>query len=247
MVRIPFTHSLYFNSAAAATPDQYVAIKVLTVIQSFCISDGIIFEFDSIQLVTAKNPAHRGYKHCVTARETFTATSKHGDHLCLVTDPLGSTLASLQISQPKGVFTVPVVKRIIKQCLLALDYLHTECRLVHTGQWSTTFPSQSSPLTSTLQDLKPANILVSIGRADEEITTLLKEHPSKIYEPRTNLYISPDPIVTVKSQPLPNFGLHLCLDDLVVKLGDYGSSECSSAHSCFYHSKLIAGSCQPSL
>ena len=47
-------------------------------------------------------------------------------------DPLSSSLAELR---PPGQnrFTVPTAKRIIKQVLFALDYLHRECGYIHTG------------------------------------------------------------------------------------------------------------------
>ena len=51
-----------------------------------------------------------------------------------------------------------------------------------------------------------------------------QRHPSTIYEPD----LSPDPIITVKSQPLPSFGLDQHLSNLDVKLIDYGSGKDST-------------------
>lgn len=51
---------------------------------------------------------------------------------------------------------------------------------------------------------------------DNAIEEEPQRHPSTIYEPD----LSPDPIITVKSQPLPSFGLDQDLSNLDVKLID---------------------------
>ena len=56
-----------------------------------------------------------------------------GPHLCVVKEPCGPTLAELQEMQPHGSFALPAVKRIIKQTLLALDFLHTTMERTHVG------------------------------------------------------------------------------------------------------------------
>jgi len=86
-----------------------------------------------MQRVTAANPDHPGYQHCLTLRDAFISYSYHGPHMSLATDVLGSDTLTLRRVQPRRVFSVHVTKRIIKQTLLALDYLHRECGLVHTG------------------------------------------------------------------------------------------------------------------
>lgn len=55
--------------------------------------------------------------------------------------------------------------------------------------------------------MKLDNVLVCVDYEDEAITRLLEETPSATYEPRLEPTLSPEPIITVKSQPLPNFGL----------------------------------------
>ncbi|KAG8804964.1 hypothetical protein FRC17_005798, partial [Serendipita sp. 399] len=77
-------------------------------------------------------------------------------------------------------------------------------------------------MTQQPKDLKPANILVSFGNKDEEISRYLQEFPSETYRPIIEPEISPDPIVTVKSQSLPNFGLDPALSNLSIQLSDFG-------------------------
>lgn len=92
------------------------------------------YELSSTERVTNANPKHPGYQHCLTLHDSFICDSHHGPHMSLVFDVLGSNLLSLQRSQPNRVFSVQITKRTVKQVLLALDYLHHDCGLVHRGQ-----------------------------------------------------------------------------------------------------------------
>jgi serine/threonine-protein kinase SRPK3 len=90
----------------------------------------------------------------------------------------------------------------------------------------------SDPLNRRYLDIKPQNTLVSIGKQCPAIQKHLLNNPSATYEPRLEPDLSPDPIITVKSQPLPNFNLDTTLANLDVKIIDYGSGEnCNNAHS----------------
>jgi len=71
-------------------------------------------------------------------------------------------------------------------------------------------------------DVKPQNIMVSTNVSDATIAGYLDKNPAVLYEPRIEPDLSADPIITVKSQPLPDFGLDPTLIGLVVKLADYG-------------------------
>ena len=70
--------------------------------------------------------------------------------------------------------------------------------------------------------MKPDNTLICIDHDDAAITRLLQDSPSAIYEPRIEPELSPDPIITVKSQPLPAFDLRADASNLNVCLIDYG-------------------------
>jgi serine/threonine-protein kinase SRPK3 len=43
------------------------------------------------------------------------------------------SLRELSYRLPNGLFTEKILKGSLQQLFLALDYLHTECKLVHTG------------------------------------------------------------------------------------------------------------------
>jgi serine/threonine-protein kinase SRPK3 len=67
--------------------------------------------------------------------------------------------------------------------------------------------------------------MVSMNVFDATIADYLDKNPATLYEPRIEPSLSADPIITVKSQPLPDFGLNPTLNNLVVKLADYGEGK----------------------
>ncbi|TDL24708.1 kinase-like protein [Rickenella mellea] len=184
---------------------QFFSIKVLTVNMTAGILHDKHWERSSMKQITNANRDHAGYQHCLTLRDEFCCTSYHGPHACFVTEVLGSDLQSLRSTQPNHAFSVSITKRIIKQVLHALEYVHRECGLVH-------------------RDVKPQNIMVSMEASDVMIAEYLDKNPATTYEPRVEPDLSPNPIITVRSQPLPNFGLDSTLSKLRVKLADYGES-----------------------
>ncbi|KAG1790374.1 kinase-like domain-containing protein [Suillus variegatus] len=186
-------------------PAKYVAVKVLTANATAGVLAGSLGEVDSLRTVKTANPAHPGYRHCLHLYDTIGERSSHGPHICIVTNVLGANVTSLRTLQPNlcGAFPLAIAKCVVKQTLLALDYLHRECGLVHT-------------------DVKPDNTLICVDHVDEVLTRLLQEIPSASYAPRLEPDLSPHPITTVKSQPLSDFGLREDASNLNICLVDYG-------------------------
>lgn len=89
-------------------------------------------EFEIYQQLS-KPSQHHGRKHVRDVLDTFTLPRPGGDHQCLVQKPLWESLQDLHNVMPNARLEVNILKSAIKQMLLALDYLHTECKLVHTG------------------------------------------------------------------------------------------------------------------
>lgn len=191
---------------------KYVAVKVLTVNATAGVARGFLREVDSLRTIKTANPDHPGHQHCLRLYDVITERSRHGPHICIVTNILGANMIGLRRLQPNGrAFPVAVTKRIVKQSFLALDYLHRECGFVHT-------------------DVKPDNVLVCLDYEDEAINRLLEETPSATYEPRFEPTLSPDPIITVKSQPLPNIDLRKDASNLKICLIDYGQATPAKEH-----------------
>lgn len=65
--------------------------------------------------------------------DTFTAEGPSGRHQCLVHEPLLTSISDLQGSLPSRRVNETMLKVLLKELLVTLDYLHTEAQLIHTG------------------------------------------------------------------------------------------------------------------
>uniref|UniRef100_W5N879 non-specific serine/threonine protein kinase n=1 Tax=Lepisosteus oculatus TaxID=7918 RepID=W5N879_LEPOC len=85
------------------------------------------------------------YGECIVELlDDFRLVGKNGIHMCLVFELLGQNLHSWMMDYTSLGLPLSWVKSIIRQVLQGLDYLHTQCKIIHT-------------------DIKPENILLCIG------------------------------------------------------------------------------------
>ncbi|PBK79503.1 kinase-like protein [Armillaria gallica] len=184
----------------------FVAVKILSTYYTKEISSGYCHEPTVLQTIR-KHRDHPGYPYVLHLRRVFNTQSEIGDHMCFATDVLGSSILDLRRKQPNFVFPLPIAKRIVKQTLLALQLLH-DCGYVH-----------NDIKTNNIMSVLPSRTLV------KNIQTYIKNHPPETYEPLSLPRFTPQPIITVKSQPLPDIGLLPDLSNLNIKLIDYGEAQ----------------------
>ncbi|WVR07352.1 hypothetical protein IAU60_004393 [Kwoniella sp. DSM 27419] len=172
---------------------RHVALKVVK-------SDGHYTEtaLDEIQLlqrVVNSSQTHAGRCHVVGLVDNFKHTGPNGNHVCMVFEVLGENLLGLiKRYQHRGV-PQHIVKQIAKQVLLGLDYLHQECRIIHT-------------------DLKPENVLICIEDVESVVQAELASCPAAV--PTKIVGVPPsqgrlgnqtpkkESMFIVNSQPLPS-------------------------------------------
>jgi len=110
---------------------RFVALKILTD-QATRHND----ELRMLQRTMSVDPRYPGHSRIVQLLDHFQYTGPHGVHLCLVMEVLGPRLSDLQLFYRAQRRTIPsnIIKRVTKQVLLGLDYLHRKCGIVHTGE-----------------------------------------------------------------------------------------------------------------
>ncbi|KAI0653795.1 kinase-like domain-containing protein [Cubamyces menziesii] len=187
-----------------------VALKVLTTNATHGYRTGQTFEIKIVKKLgeITRDGGHAlypGLQYLATPFNVLSLQSVHGDHYCYTTRPCGLSLGNVLDHLPSRRFSLPVLKRITKQILLALECLHDVVEATHA-------------------DMHIGNILVKLQASDSDIQRYLEENPSQIHPPQYDLHVSAEPIITVKSQPLPNIGTNTSLTNIEICLVDYSAS-----------------------
>lgn len=108
---------------------EYFALKVFTRNHG----DACKNELHTYQTIEKANRYHPGHQHIRTAVGMFAIERLGGNHQCLVQPPMWDSWKDLLYRNPSGRFSTALLKGGLRHLFLALDYLHTECKLVHTG------------------------------------------------------------------------------------------------------------------
>ena len=95
-------------------------------------------------------------EHChnVMLLNSFQHYGPNGLHFIMVFEILGVNLLEIMKRFDYKGIPIPLVRRIAKQVLMGLDYLHRICKIIHT-------------------DLKPENVIVSLTR--QELEEIIKK------------------------------------------------------------------------
>ncbi|CAO0792840.1 unnamed protein product [Mucor circinelloides] len=126
--------------------DSHVALKIVKSANRY--TDSALEEIKLLECVKKTNPEAKGYQHVAQLLDHFWHQGPNGKHACMTFEVLGESLLSLMKRYNYKGIPQHIVKRIAKQVLEGLDYLHRECGIVHT-------------------DLKPENVLVWIPNIED--------------------------------------------------------------------------------
>ena len=77
---------------------------------------------------------HQGRAYVRLVQDSFTIQGPFGEHLAMVFEPLREPIWLL--GRRLGTVAVPptVLKAFLKLVLQGLDFLHSECHIIHTGK-----------------------------------------------------------------------------------------------------------------
>ncbi|KAB8225801.1 kinase-like domain-containing protein [Aspergillus novoparasiticus] len=125
---------------------------------------------------------HEGIHYILPLLDQFKHTGPNGDHVCFVFDVLGHHLDFQCAKYEDGRLPVSAVKVIARQLLLALDFLHRKCGVIHTGMgiFSNTLVLYFLTRWIIPIDLKPTNILLELENPDRVISRYLEEVPPRM-------------------------------------------------------------------
>lgn len=84
--------------------------------------------------IAQQDKSHRGYEIIRTCIESFEVTGPEGTHLCLAYEPMREPFWILQKRFVERKLPLSIAKSYLLILLAGLDYLHSECRIVHTGK-----------------------------------------------------------------------------------------------------------------
>lgn len=106
---------------------QHVALKIFTRDQAN------EEEYEMYQYLRTCPRVHPGFRHVRTALDAFMIPRAGGPHRCIVQKPLWESFRDLMERNPSHRFSEELLKAGLHRTLLALDYLHTVCHVIHTG------------------------------------------------------------------------------------------------------------------
>ncbi|KAG0020128.1 SRSF protein kinase 2 [Podila clonocystis] len=132
--------------------NRHVALKVVKSASHY--TETAVDEIKLLERVVQANPNAPGRKYVVELLDHFMHRGPNGLHVCMVFEVLGENLLSvIKRYRHRGIPT-HLVRQIIHQVLMGLDYMHRECGIIHT-------------------DLKPENVLVCVDDVEQVVKGLV--------------------------------------------------------------------------
>ncbi|KAL3088597.1 hypothetical protein niasHT_023215 [Heterodera trifolii] len=118
------------DAATTTESERYVALKIVKSHRDF--SDAALDEIKLLKAVRESDPTDAGRQRVVQLLDTFKIIGINGTHICMIFDVAGCNLLKLIIESNYQGLPMRKVKRITRQVLEGLAYLHCKCRIIHT-------------------------------------------------------------------------------------------------------------------
>lgn len=159
--------SLAYVLIALLTSDRTQRHAILKILRDDCYNgEHDIFELGILKHIAQQSKSSRnpGRLHVGQLLNDFAHIRSDGTkHVCMVLDILGGHLGHQTAKSLSGSLPNGVAKRVAMQMLQALDFLHTECGVIHT-------------------DIQPSNILLKLADQELMVSRYLKTTSPRIAE-----------------------------------------------------------------
>lgn len=121
--------------------NRFVALKILTCSERDRQSANN--ELEMSQRIAEKQSKHKGRSYVRLVQESFTIPGPYGEHLAMVFEPLREPLWLL--GRRLGSVGLPptILKAFLRLVLQGLDFLHSECHIIHTGKLHNDFQREA--------------------------------------------------------------------------------------------------------
>ena len=103
-----------------ATPNNHVALKV------YIHDSKVLREVSIYAHINELQSKHEGRAYIRPLLDSFKVQGPHGEHMCLVHQPLGISLAELKRLAPGGLFGADLIRQTFRYVLTGLDFLHSD-------------------------------------------------------------------------------------------------------------------------
>ncbi|GLA50073.1 hypothetical protein AnigIFM63604_006092 [Aspergillus niger] len=140
----------------------YVTLKIF--IKSASMGKHLDDEIQMYKRIERCSRFHAGRNAVRRLLDSFDIDGPEGKHRCLVHPPLWESVRTFLHRNPVRWLPVPVLSFVLKRVFLALDYLHTECQVIHTAPILCDFGSAVPGDIEHSEDIQP-----DIYRAPEVI------------------------------------------------------------------------------
>jgi hypothetical protein len=86
--------------------------------------------YNRISSSSSKHPGRGAVRELL---DSFDVAGPDGSHRCLVHPPLWESVLTFLHRNPVRRLPAPVLAFVLRRLFLALDFLHSECQVIHTG------------------------------------------------------------------------------------------------------------------